>query len=409
MAFGWAGAAEGATDTLEGMLAARRAEALKNQELALRQQQMQQDQARAAAELALRQQEQARLARTQQLAEAQATLTQLDAQGQGAPVSSDAAATLKGTPFATRLQTQPTLAATSMAGDPSVGMQKTPLPSVDLTTLRPTQAQIEGAGQREGQRRVVDLLRRGAPRNQILGALAEGGENITGALLNDPADAARIRAEAEAARAADANQTRLLVAGMAAQGKNETTALRNDLLRTQIDAATQKQQDAATAQKAKDEGAAQYANDIASTVRDLIDERGQLRPDVAGIVGAWDGATPNITESANTAAAKVDRLIALLDINKLREMKAQSKTGASGFGALSQKELGILESAGSTLRNRRQSEAAYAAELQRVLQTIAKANALQATPAAPVQPQAPAAPAGGGYGLTYQDYLNRKK
>lgn len=178
--------------------------------------------------------------------------------------------------------------------------------------------------------------------------------------------------EAADARAGESNDLRRELATIAASGQSESRGLRNQLTQMQIDAAKEKQDAAKTAARHADDAVTQYGNDISSVVGELIDEHGNLRPEVAGVVGALDARTPDWSEGANSALAKIDRLISLLDINKLREMKAQSKTGASGFGALSEKELGVLESSGSTLRNRRVGEGTYAAELKRIASTIRK-------------------------------------
>jgi hypothetical protein len=366
MAFGFAGAAAGASDSLEGMLAQRRAEFLKQQELALRQQEEQRRAQEAAAQLAVQKDQEQRLARALTLSEAKDLVGQYDALGQGATVSPQDAQRLQGTPYAARLQTQPTLPATSMIGDPNVGMTRQSLGSIDLTTLKPTQAQTQEAGRREGQRRLVDLLQRNAPRSAVIGALAQSGENISGAMLNDPADKF---ANDNAQKEADRN-LRLEIAQIGAQGRGANADLQREILQGRLQDQQDKHTAAAQAEQAKADAVTKYENDIRGVLQDLIDENGALRPETAGIVGMLDGRTPDVTESANKAVSKVERLVGLLDIGKLREMKAQSRTGASGFGALSEKELAVLESAASTLRNRRVSEATYAAELRRIRDTL---------------------------------------
>ncbi len=218
------------------------------------------------------------------------------------------------------------------------------------------------AKQEQGRKTVAELFRRGAPRNEILGALADSGENITGALMNDPQnsiDAANARAEA-------ANQTRLLAAGMAHQG-GANADLDRQLKQMKVEGEQQKQEQAASADKAKSDAIGHYKSDIRSTINELIDANGNLKPDAAAVVGPFDALTPTIRGASNTALAKLNHLISLISIEKLREMKAQSRTGASGLGALSGKELDLLTSAGSTLGNRKQDEAAYARQLKAIL------------------------------------------
>jgi hypothetical protein len=203
---------------------------------------------------------------------------------------------------------------------------------------------------------------------------------------NARTSAAERAAEAEKARQAAAEradadrQTREMIAGMSAQGRNATADLDRQIKQQKIDAEAQKQADAEKAAKASADAVSQYQNDITSTVNNLLDEQGNLRPDAAGVVGMLDSRTPTIREGSQGALAQIDRLVGMLDINKLREMKAQSKTGASGFGALSEKELNVLENAASLLRNRGMSEAAYAAELKRIRDTVNKQGGVAPAP-----------------------------
>lgn len=116
-----------------------------------------------------------------------------------------------------------------------------------------------------------------------------------------------------------------------------------------------------------------YGDDMLSVINDMIDENGNLKPEVAGVVGGFDGARPEWAygkEGSQKALAAINRLQGMLDLQKLGEMKQQSRTGASGFGALSEKELAVLEGAASTLRNRRQGDASYGSELKRIRDTI---------------------------------------
>jgi hypothetical protein len=53
-------------------------------------------------------------------------------------------------------------------------------------------------------------------------------------------------------------------------------------------------------------------------------------------------------------------------VDLLGELKSQSKTGATGFGALSDKELSILQSSASKLENSNMSDQDVIAELGRI-------------------------------------------
>lgn len=116
-----------------------------------------------------------------------------------------------------------------------------------------------------------------------------------------------------------------------------------------------------------------YGDDMLSVIDSLIDETGNLKPDVAGVIGGFEGARPEwayATEGSQGALANIDRLQSMLNIDTLRDMKSQSRTGATGFGALSERELNVVESSASKLRRRRQGDAEYAAELKRIRDAI---------------------------------------
>lgn len=123
------------------------------------------------------------------------------------------------------------------------------------------------------------------------------------------------------------------------------------------------------------EGMRQYRDAMLNVVNGLLDDKGELRPSTASVVGSFEGAIPEgafFDEGKQTALSGINRLQSLLNLEKLGEMKSQSRTGASGFGALSEKELAVLEAAASTLRNRRQGDVSYRDELRRIREELTK-------------------------------------
>ena len=114
--------------------------------------------------------------------------------------------------------------------------------------------------------------------------------------------------------------------------------------------------------------AVQLADDMTSVIDELLDPvTGQLTPGAQAIVGMRIPFASMVPESkAADAKAALDRLTGTLVIDLMREMKEQSRTGATGFGALSERELATLQQAASKLSNRNMSEQAFAAELQRI-------------------------------------------
>lgn len=164
------------------MLAQKRAVYLGNQEMALRQAQS----ARADEELALQRQQavasQAERAREAKIQEAGIAVSQASP---GQELTPDVVSQVQGTPYASRLNTQASLPSSTIPIATGMPAQTT-APKV-ITTLRPTQAQEQAQGQQTAKRRVVELFQRGAPKNELLSALADAGENIPATeLLKDP-------------------------------------------------------------------------------------------------------------------------------------------------------------------------------------------------------------------------------
>lgn len=252
------------------------------------------------------------------------------------------------------LDTDMTLAARHSAGTPGIMVTQDIAPeATGMLRSRGTSGQrkdesvrVERISQREDEQRFRDEQAR-----------AQATERATQAEANR---------QAAAERAREANMTREQIAALAASGRGETNALRAELLRQQIGTAADKRTDATDKQAKQQQEADDYAREVTSLIDQLVDKDGNLAPDAARNVGMFDANTMTIREDSATGLSKIDRLIGLLDIDTLRRMKSQSRTGATGFGALSAPELAIIENAASTLKHRGVSEGAYAAELKRI-------------------------------------------
>jgi hypothetical protein len=193
------------------------------------------------------------------------------------------------------------------------------------------------------------------------------------------AEAARARAEqaedARASREAIAREgiaSREAIAGMANAGRAETTGLRNDLLQTQVDNARQKQEEkAASDKRAKD--AARVTSgatiDVIKQLADIDETTGiaTLKPGTANLFGMRNPlAQLRPGGDTSTAKAALERLKGRVIVDLLNEMKNQSRTGATGFGALSGPELTLLENAASQLNSPNISDTRAAEELSRI-------------------------------------------
>ncbi|MBM3818921.1 MAG: hypothetical protein FJW14_07890 [Acidimicrobiia bacterium] len=179
--FGFAGAAAGASDALQQVLARKLIEQQQRDALALQQQRIDQD----ADELAFRK-SQATQAATERAQDRRTESARIVAGlvGPGVELSPDQAATFKETPYAALVEEHATLPSRTID---ATGISQADAGGRSYATLRPTAAQQREAGEREGRRRVVDLVKRGAPRQDILSAMSEAGQTITPRDLEDPA------------------------------------------------------------------------------------------------------------------------------------------------------------------------------------------------------------------------------
>lgn len=109
-------------------------------------------------------------------------------------------------------------------------------------------------------------------------------------------------------------------------------------------------------------------NEVLSTSKE---GKRELSPKVRSAVG-WSGLDPRqiLPESESRGGVNViNRLKAQQIVNLIGEMKAQSRTGATGFGQLNMKELGVLENAAHKL-DRFQDPADFLAEVERIRERL---------------------------------------
>ena len=125
------------------------------------------------------------------------------------------------------------------------------------------------------------------------------------------------------------------------------------------DAAAEKRADQAAEARNKRKTVVGLATETASVLDQLLTPEGQLQPGVSKITGglrvpAMIARNVGMGEVTNRQAA-MDRLKSRVVVDLVGEMKAQSRTGATGFGQLSEKEGMLLEQAAAQL-NQAQSE-----------------------------------------------------
>jgi hypothetical protein len=146
--------------------------------------------------------------------------------------------------------------------------------------------------------------------------------------------------------------------GRSQQGDVPTTA-------SAIQSAKEKQ----AALERQDDTIQKFRGDILNVIDQILDKDGELRPNVAGVVGTYAGMIPEsiwFGAENQKGLAAINRLQGLLNIEKMGELKQQSPTGATGFGQFTERELDMLESAAATIRNRAQGAEAFAEEMRRL-------------------------------------------
>lgn len=114
----------------------------------------------------------------------------------------------------------------------------------------------------------------------------------------------------------------------------------------------------------------------------------QMTPNMQNITG-FSSNMPTFLADLNpnnaTARASVDRLMKMLTLNRMQELKNASKTGTTGFGSnMNISEFNTLVGAASKLATMNQSEPGYAQELGRIRVLLSKVANGTATGMKPV-------------------------
>jgi hypothetical protein len=131
----------------------------------------------------------------------------------GDELSPDFASQIQGTPYAARLETKQTLPSSTIpiAGGANISDRG----GRTFVNLRPTVQQEQAQGQQTAKRNFVDLVKRGAPRNQIISAMADAGGNVPESAFDDPNLGHTQRMQEIAAQGEQSRRTALTSAGAA--------------------------------------------------------------------------------------------------------------------------------------------------------------------------------------------------
>lgn len=160
-------------------------------------------------------------------------------------------------------------------------------------------------------------------------------------------------------------------------------------------------QKTATAEEAKENARValqDYGDSMMDLITKLTDDKGNLNTGAQSVVGGLQGRQPRMLQSEAQAAYQsyIDSLVAKLDIGTISAMKAQSRTGATGFGALNKSELDIIENAASRLKAQNVNEQTYAEAIGDIRKAIETSRARAAAKKPAAAPGGGGAPAPGG-------------
>lgn len=139
------------------------------------------------------------------------------------------------------------------------------------------------------------------------------------------------------------------------------------------DLETNKQNDANALKLQKRETQKTKAQEALNLIDEMMDPKtGKLNPDIETATG-WSANVPMLEQIpgglgtlAATGNAKLNQLQGMLTLDLIKELKEQSKTGATGFGALNLRELGVLENSASKLAKRNMDEGEFPKEFKKI-------------------------------------------
>lgn len=216
--------------------------------------------------------------------------------------------------------------------------------------------------------RGVVTLRPGFQYEQAREAAAERAA-LAQASREAAAEKARQDRAAAADRAQQDRESREAIARISADARRDVASVGASIRGA---AAADKKQAAEDDKANKRRAAVSVAQDTMDVLNQLIDENDQLKPGVGNLFGATTGSRWIPGSRAADAEASLDQLIGKSVVGLINEMKSQSRTGATGFGALSEKELKILQDAANKLNNRWQSNESARRELVRIREKVQK-------------------------------------
>jgi hypothetical protein len=228
-------------------------------------------------------------------------------------------------------------------------------------------ANLSRGGTRQAQARTAAQEKAQLAERQLQ-AKAESDQ----AKIEAQAQAAKEKREADAQRERDKAELQVQLKGMDVSSKNHAT---DTAAAAKSEAAAEKKAAAEKDKESKRKVVKDMANDTLGVLNQLLDEKTDtLKPGVSQVVGnarvpAWlsenVGGIPLIAPDAPKFQSLINQLKGRQIVDLIGEMKSQSRTGATGFGALSGPELKILESSvGRLLQS--QDEASFASALKEV-------------------------------------------
>jgi len=154
--------------------------------------------------------------------------------------------------------------------------------------------------------------------------------------------------------------------------------------------------DKANQKKTQREAIKTKTQETLDALSELVDDKGELTPNGARAVGVSRIGNAIPATKGYAGSKSIERAKNLITLDLLGEMKAQSKTGATGFGQMNLKELGVLEGGASKLDSGL-DEDTFKTEVKRLREKLQKVMQDESESNVNTDKQAPQAPAGYEY------------
>lgn len=132
-------------------------------------------------------------------------------------------------------------------------------------------------------------------------------------------------------------------------GQTEPLNMSGPLVNKETPGAIQKRADAKVAAANANKAYLDKTSDSLTLIKDLMDDNDNLTPEGARATGVSSVGNYIPFTQGYSGSTKINKLRSEQVLNLIGQLKAQSKTGATGMGNMSNKDLGVIEKAATLL------------------------------------------------------------